>query len=670
MRKRIIFLWMCLCTSVIFGQNYKFGKVSKEELEEKVTELDSTANASYLLKNKKVYFEYDGSLGWSLITDVHERIKIYSKDGVDYAEKVIRLYNNSSKSEKVSSLKAYTYNLEGSKIVKTKLSKKQVFKEKVTDNWEMQKFTMPNLKEGSVVEWSYKIRSPFYSNIDEAYLQHGVPIKKLQYTVKIPEYFVFKMNYKGYLQMYFKNSFKNRTISYSYRTNGDPTQAGGVTTRYNEKVDLRENIYSIDEDNVPGLPDDEPFVANIYNYRRGAKFELTMTKFPNSMPKYYTTTWADVGKRIYKTSVFGAELKKTNYFKDDLAAILVNANTPSKKIMNIFNHVKKKVKWNKVYGKYVSKGVKKAYKEGVGNVADINLMLTSMLREAGLDANPVLVSTKDNGIPLFPTLEGFNYVIASVNIQGKNILLDATDRYSLPNILPLRAINWKGRIVKDNLSSDWVELMPTKFSETTNFMSVVLDNELSIKGMLRTTLKNHEAISFRKTKGSKKEEDLINNFEEKYNIEVDNYKVNNKEQLYKPITRVVKFTGEEIAENIGDKVYISPLLFLKSTNNPFKIKERKFPVDFRIPMKHKSSVSIKIPEGYKVETMPESSAVALGNNAAVYGFKLMSNGNKITVISQFQINSPVITSNYYQELKELFNQMIKKQSEKIVLVKQ
>ena len=58
--------------------------------------------------------------------------------------------------------------------------------------------------------------------------------------------------------------------------------------------------------------------------------------------------------------------------------------------------------------------MRKAYKDKTGNVAEINLMLTAMLRYAGINANPVLVSTRSNGIALFPNRTAFNYVIAAV----------------------------------------------------------------------------------------------------------------------------------------------------------------------------------------------------------------------------------------------------------------
>ena len=126
--------------------------------------------------------------------------------------------------------------------------------------------------------------------------------------------------------------------------------------------------------------------------------------------------------------------------------------------MNIFQFVKRKVKWNGYKGLSLDKTLKRAYEEGSGNVAVINLMLTSILRKAGLRANPVLVSTRSNGIPFFPTRNGFNYLITAVSIGNETILLDASEFYSFPNLLPKRALNWRGRLIMKDGSSSWINL--------------------------------------------------------------------------------------------------------------------------------------------------------------------------------------------------------------------
>ncbi|MGB1232516.1 MAG: transglutaminase domain-containing protein, partial [Winogradskyella sp.] len=210
---------------------------------------------------------------------------------------------------------------------------------------------------------------------------------------------------------------------------------------------------SFEGSNIEALKADEPYVTNINNYRGGTKFELAQTNFITIGGEYknYTSSWEGVSKQIFNSISFGEELIKSNYYKKDLEKILAIAKNDSEKIGLIFDFVKSKVKWNGYYGKYTGNGVRKAYKENSGNVADINLMLTSMLRSSGLNAYPVLVSSRGNGVPLFPTLDGFDYVISMVKFQDDSyVLLDASEFYSLPNVLTRRALNWKGRVVTKN----------------------------------------------------------------------------------------------------------------------------------------------------------------------------------------------------------------------------
>jgi hypothetical protein len=430
------------------------------------------------------------------------------------------------------------------------------------------------------------------------------------------------------------------------------------------------DISSFKANHIPALKDDEPYTNNVNNYRAGLVFEITAIIIPGKRQKYFSTTWKDVVKTIYNSSNFGPELEKKNYFEDDLAAILIKAKKPLQKIKAIFNHVKGKVKWNGNYGISTDKGVRQAYKEGSGNVAEINLMLIAMLKEAGVEVNPVLVSTRSKGFSFFPTINGFNYVVAAVNLPSGIVLLDASEKYSMPNVLPLRAVNWKGRLIKKDLSSDWISLTPKIYAESNNFIIVTFNEELEVSGMMRTTYKNLEAVNFRSAKNHLKEEGIITKLEDSYNIEIQNYKVANKIQVYSPIIRNIKFFGEDFFEMINGKIYISPLLFLTTKTNPFKLKERKFPVDFGVPLKNKISMSIKIPRGYKIESLPESTAITMSNKMGLFGFKVVSDGRKVNIIFQIQINQPLITPEHYQELKEFYNLMVKKQTEKIVLVKE
>ena len=653
MKKKIIVLFILIAQiATVSAQNYKFGKVSKEELEEKFHPIDSTADASYLYKYRRSYFNYSDTQGFQLITEIHQRIKIYTKEGFEYATKSITYYNpDSGERESVNSIKGYTFYLKNGKVEKEKLSKDGIFQEKINEYNSRKKITMSKITEGCVLELKYTIVSPYPTSIEDVEFQKSIPIKKLKSQIEFPEYYTFKTIAKGYYSVPMTNTSKGSKIG---------------------NTNFRTEIFNFEDENIPALKNNEAYVANINNYRGGVKFELAQTNFISIGGdfKNYSNSWETVSKQIFKSTSFGSELDKSSYYRDDLEKILANNTTDQDKIGAIFEFVKSQVKWNGFYGKYAEKGVRAAYKENTGNVADINLMLTSMLRSAGLEANPVLVSSRGNGVPLFPTLNGFDYVISIVQFPDNSyVLLDATELYSLPNVLPVRALNWDGRIVTKDGTSSWVKLSSTKHAIEDNMMMVKISDDLIVEGLIRTKYENLNALNFRKNYNHIKEEELIKDYEENNNIETEEFKILNQEDIYKDIVRNVKFSSEDLIEQIGNKLYIEPNLFLTKRENPFKLAERKYPVDFATAWRDINRVSIEIPEGYTVEKLPESFAIALPNNLGVFKYQVSQNGNKVKSLSILEFNSAMIPSEYYAYLKDFYSKLVKKQTEKIVLIK-
>lgn len=664
MKTFTVLFCLSICISLT-AQNYDFGKISKDELKENFYPLDSSANAAYLFKYRKTYFEYIQGQGFQLNTDIHERIKIYNQEGFDYATKEINLYKSGSAREEFRGLKAYTYNLNGEKIVETKLKKDGVFKTELSRYYNQTKFTMPNINVGSVIEYKYTIVSPFYSNVDEFIFQHDIPIKKIEEKFSTPEYFNFKVNTKGFLPVMPINTSKRDKITF---TNKSRDLLEG--TKYNRsEVEFTNHISTYNLSNIPALKN-EPHINNINNYRSAVKYELSFTRMPNSTMEYYSTTWEDVVKTIYKSPSFGVELDKSSYYKDDINELIGSVSGEMQKASLIFNYVKAKVKWNGYYSKYVNDGVRKAYKDQVGNSAEINLMLTSMLRYAGLNANPVLVSTRSNGVPLFPTREGYNYVISCIEMQNSVILLDATSEFSAPNVLPFRVLNWKGRIIRKQGSSALIDLYPNKISKNTMSMMVTLNENGDIEGKMRNVNTNHGAMIYRNKYNGVDENDFLEKLENKYGgIEINDFEVKNSKDLSKPTMESYTFFKESQADIIANKMYILPLFFLKTIENPFKLEKREIPVDFGYPRSTKYMINIVLPKGYKVETLPEPKGLALTDNLGSYSYNISVNQNKIQLIINTQINESIISSLYYEGLKEYYKQFIEKENEQIVLTK-
>ncbi len=669
MKITAILLSLCF-TITAFSQDYKFGKVSKEELEEKYNPKDSSASATYLYKYRKTYFEYNQELGFQLITEVHERVKIYNKDGFNYATEQVGLYKGATEEEELNSLKAHTYNLVDGKIEETKLKKEGVFKTERSKYWNETKFTMPNIKAGSVIEYRYKVFSPFFSHVNDFNFQYSIPVKTLRAKLEVPEYFIFKVNTKGFLTVTPKIEKKRDKITFRSKTRTGDSGFGATRTSFHSSdLEFEKTLTTYNLSNVPAL-EEEPYVNNINNYRSSVEYELSYTKFPQSPMKYYSTTWEDVVKTIYESSSFGDELKKTSYYEDDLNAIIGTISDPMTRLGLIFDFVKSRITWNGYNSKYTKDGVRKAYKNQTGNVAEINLMLTSMLKYAGLNAYPVLVSTRKNGIPLFPTREGYNYVISYVKLADGYVLLDATNKYSIPDVLPYRVLNWQGRVIAEKGGSTLVDLYPKQKSKTTVSVMVNLSEDGSLEGSCRSVKTNHMALSYREGYNTVNQEEFLEKLENKYDgLEISEFNVKNENDLSKPVTETFKFSIEDQADVIGDKLYFSPMFFLKTSENPFKLENREFPVDFGYPSTSKYRFIIKLPEGYKVESLPEKAALAMPDKLGVFKYYLVDNGSTLQLVVDTEINDAVITPLYYKALKAYFNQVIEKENEQIVLTK-
>lgn len=664
---RIITILFCMCFSLtLLSQDFKFGKISKAELQEKYNTLDSSASATYLYKYRKTHFEYFQDKGFQLFTEVHQRIKIYTQEGFNHATHQIMLYNRGGNKEKVSNLKAYTYNMVNGKVEDTKLQKNGVFETEYDDYRDLYKFTMPNLKEGSVVEFRYTILSDFISNIDDYVFQHDIPVKKLEAIFETPEYFNFKVNTKGFLSI---NPKKERVPGKITFQNKERYGSNGTTDFSSSDLNFMKNVTTYSLTNIPALRD-EPYVNNISNYQSAVNYELSYIQMPQSSTEYYSTTWEDVVKAIYNNPSFGSELDKTSYFKTDVEALIKTTSDPMQKALLIFNFVKSKIKWNGYYGKYCNSGVRKAYKEQVGGVAEINLMLTAMLRYAGLNANPVLVSTRENGVPLFPTREGYNYVISCIETPKGIVLLDATNTFSAPNVLPSRVLNWEGRIIRKDNTFSTVNLYPSQKSKKIVSLFLSLDETGTIKGGIRNIKTANNALLYRENYINTDNNTFIENLENEYNgMEISDFTVKNDRDLSKPIMESFKFSLENQADIIGDKVYFSPVFFLKTKENPFKLEKREFPVDFGYPSSSKYTIVVNLPEGYKVESVPESTVIALPDNLGSFKYNISPTDSKVQIVIESEINQPIISPVYYDALKSYFKMLVEKESEQIVLTK-
>lgn len=665
--KTFSILFLVFSVSIVSAQEFKLGKVSIEELLEKQHPKDSTAAAAILFEKGKVDFEYTQNDGFKMITEVTTRIKIYKKEGYEWANKAVGYYVGSNSKDVLNFSDVVTYNLVDGKVEKTKLKSDGQFDEKVNKYWNQKKITLPNVKVGSIIEYKYTLSSTRFNELTEWSFQSSIPVNYSEFRTLIPEYFVYNPNLKGFIFPKISKENTSKSLSYSYRPSTIAGNAIQSTTQ--EKLEFIENRTTYVTENLPAMKQ-EAYVNNISNYTTSVTHELSVVKFPNQPFKTLSTDWASVTKTIYDYDDFGPELNKTGYFEEDLKSVINGLNTAEEKIVAVYNHVKNSVKWNGYYGYSCNDGVKKAYKDKTGNVAEINLMLTAMLRYANLNANPVLVSTRSNGVSFFPNRSAFNYVIAAIEVADGLILLDATEPFSSPNILPLRVLNWEGRLIRKDGSSTEVDLMPKKPSTDAVSMKYTFASTGTVSGKLSRKRTDYNAMIFRNSAESIKEEVYLEKYEnDNKKIEVSEYERVIDKNLNAPVIENITFTGGNFSEVINGSIYINPMLFFTLEQNPFKQETRDYPIDYGFPIVEKYNITIDIPEGYIVDTMPVPIVLNMEDNLGQFKFLINKSDIAIQMAVSFQINTPIVTTDYYEALKGFYQRMIEKQNEKIVFKK-
>ena len=578
------------------AQKFELGKVSIEELQEKAHPIDTSAVAAILFKKARTFFVYKREEGYIVNHEYEFKIKIYKSKGLDWANFDLPFFieNESLENKTIKFLNCNTYNLKNDKVEITKLKEEGHFVKKINDEWNDYSITMPNVKIGSIIEIKYVLSSTNKTFFPIFNFQYQIPVNHFEYITDIPQIYKYKPIVTGYCKVDANVNLIEEKESYAHKFN--------MINEYDFKYFQSKYI----AENIPALIN-EDFLDNINNYRGSIQNELEYIRLSNDKYDNYSMTWEGVAKNIYEFSSFGKELSKKKYFENELNAILKTSNNDYEKLIAIFKFVQNKMNWDNHLGIFTKKGVKKAFSDGTGNVAEINLILISMLNGAGIETFPALISTRKNGVAVFPNRTGFNSVIGVAQIDGKKILLDASNKFTTINILPFEDLNWTGRLIKKDGSSQEINLVPNVVSKTNNTLLATIDDRGKIVGKVRIQKTDYEAYGFREKNAQFDKDSYLEKLENDFNgIQIDEYSIENKDaDLSKPVTETFTFATDNQREIIGDKIFVNPMLFFTLNKNPFVQEKRQMPIYFGYPKQEKYNISFEIPEGYTIESIPK-----------------------------------------------------------------
>ena len=655
----------------------KFEKVSDEEMKMTVYAPDTTAEAVILYDSGSSEVNYDVSKGEFMLSyDRFVRIKILKQTGTEWGNFSIPLYSSDKNKEDMVAVKGATFNYENGKVVKTEMKKESIFRERENKYSEMVRLSLPSVKIGSVIDLKYTISSPLLWNLREWKFQYLIPVKWSQYEVIYPEYFKYNHSSMGYNPLNSQShDRKNVSLNYTakYETGGSAFHGGGVRKQEIETITYMSDMYHYTAMDVPSLKE-EPYLTTLENYTTKVKFELAnidLTKV-GGMLKSYTSTWNDIGKLLLDDEDFGGQIKSANFAKEEIASLLVGKTDEKQKMIALYTYIQLTIKWNGIKSYSTSASLKKIFSDKNGNSADVNLLLVAMLTEAGIEAYPVILSTRTNGLISFvhASLSDCNYVIVKAIINGAPVFLDATEPNLQAGLIPFRCLNGPGRLIKkDNVEE--VELTNVG-SVSSTLVSLEL-KEGKFTGNIMSRKKGLNDFNFResvKDAGGPKEyfEKLR---DRAIDIQYNDYSFSNLDSLYIPI--VVKYPialqNEAESAQDADILYFNPILIDRTTKNPFSSPSREYPVDYGGTSSDSYQLILLIPEGYKVEELPQNKTFALEGKSGSYIYKAAQVGNNISLSVRLNLDKTLFLPAEYKMLQDFYNIIIAKESEQIVFKK-
>ncbi len=618
------------------AQKIKYGNIPSDQLKMQVCPFDDEAGAVVLSDVGEAWMQFDASGRLMVMADRHVRVKILNSTGYDYGNVQIPFYSGLSGDADISGLKAQTIIPSGNKYETVKVEKSAIFEEKTNDYNTTVKFSFPKVDDGVIVEYKYRIESRYFQPIRNWYFQRRIPVMFTKFEAIIPDFFDCSVNVVGH---------HSDAVSYNRTTRTDDNWLN--------------NIHQFEGSNVPALKK-EKYGTNIRNYTTKCRIAIRSYQFPGRFIEKVGGSYTEFNKTLLESDQFRQIDQKLKFLDDDLA-LVQRSDTEYEDIGNIVQHVRTQVNFNS-YHDFSSRNSVKATMNGeASNSGAVNLYLTMLLRHAGYEVEPLILGTRGyrRPHPFDPTNMDFNHLVALVTDQkGKSFLVDATS--DLPNGQPkISVFNAQGWVISST--------KPRKV-------------DLSQIGVAKIMVKSNLALE---PEGSSAQHTEIRSnylglhaLSDGMAYTADNYEKYLKDDkgfALKEFSETSSGANTTIAyscpiEDLSAKkfLYVTPAFEHVLDYDIFKNEIRNTPLDIPYRINLTNIIDVPIPEGYVVESMPESRKYTLGDDEMKFSILFNHSEEKIMINMRFKVNKNFYLQDAYPDIRAFVGEIENTLNEKIV----
>ena len=628
-----------------------YGKIDIADLELKACDFEKDANAMVLFDKGDTYYDDQ----FNIMMERHKRIKIFNDNGKNEAN--IRIeYISGNHYEYITGIEAETINLVNGKIEITKLDKKVLYNETIDKSRSAYVFSFPNVKPGSVIEYRYKWTTQSFSNVPDWYFQSKIPTRYSELDTSIPDLLYFREQ-SHVIDPYLLN--KESTESKSVGTGTDV-----VSYSLLEKKRALANIHS--------MPD-EPYMTSATDNMQSLFFQLTYIKPINGFTRSFSDTWAKVGAILADDEDFGAQLKRKLANEEAIITKAKAMKTNKEKMIYVFKEVQSAMKWDGVDRWYTNDGTVKAWEKKTGNSAEINLILYHLLNKTGVEAYPMVVSTREHGKvnPAYTFLYQFNRAVVYIPVDSTlHYILDATGKYNSYNEIPDNLLNSTGLYIdKENKRFNTVFLDKSTPSQQVILINADINPDGKMAGKAEMTAYSYNRINGikrYKTDGEQKYIDYLRNNDNA--IKIASLKLENMETDTLPLSQSMDFKMD-LTGSDGTYIYFIPSVFAPLRTNPFLAENRMSDIDFGYRDNFSLVGNYKIPDGYKADALPKNIILQMPDQSITFRRIVGEQNGSIVVRYLMDHKKSIYFKEDYGQIHEFYKKMHEAINEQVVLKK-
>lgn len=627
---------LTLTSVFVFSQDHKFlnyPAYNENDLKKEYSLIEKDAPAEILYNSVDHYINTNGRVD----SEYHTKVKIYDKSN---AQEWLNLEIPKIDGDYISKFEVTISNYVNGKLEKITINKRENLVEKLTNGIKVYKLALPNVTDGAVIEYHYKKSTYQYGNLNQQ-LEYTIPVVYEEYSISYPAVVHLDFNKTGRIMM------PKYQASY-----------------LDDKSTAKYQIFRFGYENIKSFRN-ENFLKSTERYR------ATLKPFvPSTLVNLYNeegNNWTVYAKTLDTNDFFGGYLRGSvkNVLPNDIKTYYDKVERCNK----ILKFINENITWNKNYSFLASQTVKQTLKNASGNSADINLLMVSLMREAGIEAYPMLISTTDHGILniIKPNIGDVNFVLATAKIEGQLLMFDATSKNSTVNVLPKRDWNDFGVLINKDTATD-ISFENTNVSEKAMVITGTLDPSLEeVSGILTqkdTKLYAIESFDEYEYNQEKYLQALKTNFAATIS-DIDIKVLENHDFISS-----MKFKTNAQIDKIGSKIIFNPLLFLSKDELTFdQVDERKNPIDFISAFIRNKRTEIVIPDGYTVGALPKPKKLSTDDKEIDYTYTAEIQGNKLIVTSKVSVASQNYPKEYYKIFQQVWKVIQNSESQVVSLIK-